>query len=233
MMVKPDQPILIKTMAESERPREKLVQNGASSLSNAELLAILIRTGTKDVSAIELAQRILAMDQEGIKYLADCTVQELSKIKGIGTTKACQIVSAIEIGRRIAKSAPLQSSQITSPRDVANMFMEEMRYYKKEYFKILLMNTKNVIIATEVISIGNLNASLVHPREVFVRAIKKSAAAIILLHNHPSGNPQPSQEDISITKRLIEAGAIIGIEVLDHIIIGDGCYKSLKELSII
>lgn len=220
-------------MAESERPREKLVQNGASSLSNAELLAILIRTGTKDVSAIELAQRILSMDSEGVKYLADCTVQELSKIKGIGTTKACQIVSAIEIGRRIAKSAPLQGNQITSPRDVANMFMEEMRYYKKEYFKILLMNTKNVIIATEVISIGNLNASLVHPREVFVRAIKKSAAAIILLHNHPSGNPQPSQEDISITKRLIEAGAIIGIEVLDHIIIGDGCYKSLKELSII
>ncbi|AOT73316.1 RadC family protein [Geosporobacter ferrireducens] len=220
-------------MAENERPREKLVKNGVSSLSNAELLAILIRTGTKDVSAIELAHRILAMDHEGVKYLADCTVQELSEIKGIGPSKACQIVSAIEIGRRIAKITPTQSNQITSPKDVADMFMEEMRYHKKEYFKILLLNTKNSIIATEIISIGNLNASLVHPREVFVKAIKKSAASIILLHNHPSGNPQPSQEDISITKRLIEAGNIIGIDVLDHIIIGDGCYKSLKELSII
>ncbi len=232
-MEKSSQHVLIKTMAESERPREKLVHNGVSSLSNAELLAILIRTGTKDISAVELAQQILAMDQEGIKYLADCTIQELSKIKGIGTTKACQIVSAIELGRRIAKTVPMHSNQITSPKDVADMFMEEMRYYKKEYFKILLLNTKNIIITTEVISIGNLNASLVHPREVFVKAIKKSAASMILLHNHPSGNPQPSQEDISITKRLIEAGTIIGIDILDHIIIGDGCYKSLKELSII
>ncbi|MEW9124211.1 MAG: DNA repair protein RadC [Thermotaleaceae bacterium] len=225
--------ILIKKMAESERPREKLVQFGVSALSNAELLAILIRTGTKDISAIELSQHILSYDASGLKYLAECTVQELSKIKGIGVTKACQIIAAIEIGQRISKMASIERLQITSPKDIASIFMEEMRYYKKEYFKVLLLNTKNEIISTELISIGNLNASLVHPREVFVQAIKKSAASMVLLHNHPSGNPIPSQEDIAITKRLIEAAKIIGIDILDHIIIGDGVYKSFKELSIL
>lgn len=225
--------ILIKKMAESERPREKLVQFGVSALSNAELLAILIRTGTKDISAIELSQHILSYDPSGLKYLAECTVQELSKIKGIGVTKACQIIAAIEIGQRISKMASIERLQITSPKDIASIFMEEMRYYKKEYFKVLLLNTKNEIISTELISIGNLNASLVHPREVFVQAIKKSAASMVLLHNHPSGNPIPSQEDIAITKRLIEAAKIIGIDILDHVIIGDGVYKSFKELSIL
>lgn len=223
----------IKKMAKCERPREKLITFGVNALSNAELLAILIRTGTKDASAIALSNRILSTNKEGIRFLADCTVEELNSIKGIGPTKACQIVAAIELGKRLAMSNLQAKPSIQSPSDVANIFMEEMRYYKKEYFKILLLNTKNQVISSENISIGSLNSSLVHPREVFVRAIKKSASAVILVHNHPSGNAHPSKEDINITKRLIEAGKIVGIEVLDHVIIGDGSYISLKENSII
>lgn len=228
-----DDCISIKKMAESERPREKLMNCGVNALSNAELLAILIRTGTKEVSAIDLAQRILSMSDKGIRYLADCNIEELSQIKGIASAKACQIISAIELGKRLAMSRVEEKFNIKSPRDVANIFMEEMRYYKKEYFKNILLNTKNEIIYSENISIGCLNSSLVHPREVFVNAIKKSASSLIIMHNHPSGNPDPSKEDIKITKRLIEVGKIIGIEILDHIIIGDGNYISLKESSII
>ncbi|MFZ5965934.1 MAG: RadC family protein [Bacillota bacterium] len=228
-----DRHLTIKNMAESERPREKLLQHGVNGLSNSELLAILIRTGTKDFSAIDLAQRILAFRHDGIQFLTDCTIQELSEIKGIGISKACQIIASIELGKRIAKAGGNKKNSIQSPKDAADIVMEEMRYYKKEYFKIIILNTKNEIISIENISVGSLNASLVHPREVFVEAIRKSGAAIILLHNHPSGNSYPSSEDISITNRLVEAGKIIGIEVLDHIIIGDGKYTSLKELSII
>ncbi len=225
--------ISIKDLAESERPREKLLKFGVQSLSNVELLAILIRTGTKNNSAIDLSQKLLSFSSQGIRFLADCTVEELRQIKGIGISKACQIIAAIELGKRLAMSSLNNTPCIKSPLDVANIFMEEMRYYKKEYFKIILLNTKNQIIAVEDISIGILNSSLVHPREVFVRAIKKSSSSIILLHNHPSGNPEPSTEDIKITKRLIEAGKIIGIEILDHVIIGDGKYISMKEISVI
>ncbi len=224
--------ITIKEMAEDERPREKLVKYGVTSLSNAELLAILIRTGTREASAIDLARKILSTNKEGLRILADSTVEELSQIKGIGISKASQLLAAIELGKRLATSSKNIKS-IKSPKDISDLFMEEMRYYKKEYFKILLLNTKNEIISSDLISVGSLNSSLVHPREVFVNAIKKSASCIILVHNHPSGNPRPSKEDINITKRLIEAGKIIGIDVLDHIIIGDGSYSSLKEQDII
>ncbi|QXM07460.1 RadC family protein [Crassaminicella indica] len=220
-------------MAESERPREKLIRSGVKNLSNAELLAILIRTGTKEISAIDLSQRILSAREDGLRYLADCTIEELSNLKGIGKTKACQIVAAVELGKRLSMSISKAKFSVQSPKDVANIFMEEMRYYKKEYFKSVLLNTKNEIISIEDVSIGSLNSSLVHPREVFVGPIRKSASSIILIHNHPSGNPKPSNEDIKITKRLMEVGKIIGIEVLDHIIIGDGKFISLKELSII
>lgn len=220
-------------MPESERPREKLMRLGVKVLSNAELLAILVRTGTKEHTALDLSQRILSCQKEGLRFLTDCTIEELCCVKGIGTSKACQIVAAIELGKRMGK-APLEArTKISSPVDVANLLMEEMRYYKKEYFLTLLLNTKNEVISTENISIGSLNSSIVHPREVFVKAIKKSASSVILIHNHPSGNPQPSNEDIKVTKRLVEAGKIVGIEVLDHVIIGDGRYISLKELAII
>lgn len=223
----------IKEMPESERPREKMVMYGPNCLSNAELLAIIIRTGTKDSSAIELSSLLLNQIKGGIKELASSTIEELSEVKGIGATKACQIIAAVELGNRISRSLQETKKTIKSPSDVVEIFVKEMSLLKKEYFKAVFLNTKNEIISYETISIGSLNASIVHPREVFNRAIKKSSASIILLHNHPSGNTTPSKEDIAITNRLIEAGKIIGIEVLDHIIIGNGGYYSLKENSLI
>lgn len=225
--------LTIKEMPEYERPREKLIRYGSETLSNSELLAILIRTGSKEQSALELANTVLSSDNNGIRFLAKCTVEELNTIKGIGKSKACQIIAAIELGKRLSRSTLESKKAIRSPKDVKDIFIDDMRFLEKEHFKVVFLNTKNEIIAFETISIGSLNASIVHPREVFNRAIKKSSASIILLHNHPSGNCEPSKEDINVTKRLIEAGKIIGIEVLDHIIIGDGDYFSLKENSLI
>lgn len=219
----------IKKMPVSEQPREKMLANGCQSLSNAELLAIVLSTGTKDKTAIDLATSILNMSSEGLRSLTDSTIEELQAIKGIGLAKASQIIAAVELGKRIALTTNVNNYRIKGPDDVSNLLMEDMRYLKKEAFNILLLNTKHEVIAIENISIGSLNASIVHPREVFNRAIKRSSSAIILAHNHPSGDPKPSAEDISITKRLVEAGTIIGISVLDHIIIGDGIYLSLKE----
>lgn len=224
---------LIRELPEDERPREKLVRCGVDSLSNSELLAILLRSGTKNMSALELANKLLSLDKEGISFLSHCIPEELSLVKGIGPAKACQIIAAIELGKRIATKPKDNKVNISSPKDVSVLFMEEMRYFKKEFFKVLLLNTKNEIIMIDEVSIGNLNSAIVHPREVFKNAIKKSASTIILIHNHPSGNPQPSREDIELTDRLVEAGKILGIEVLDHIIIGDGVFSSLKEKLII
>ena len=220
---------LIKDLPFEERPREKLIQCGTEALSNSELLAILIGTGTKEMSAIMLANRVLALEKEGISYLAGCLPEELSEIPGMGMAKSCQIIAAIELGKRIATKPRMNKVNIKSPDEVASLFIEEMRYLKKEYFKVLLLNTKNEIIMIENISVGSLNSSVVHPREVFCTAIKKSACSLIAVHNHPSGNPAPSQADIDITKRLMEAGELLGIKVLDHLIIGDGVYISLKE----
>lgn len=223
----------IKNMPVSERPREKMITYGCQSLSNAELLAIVLSTGTKDKTAIDLARGILNMSNEGLRTLTNCTMEELMQIKGIGLAKASQIIAAVELGKRIALTTNVNNYKIQGPEDISNLLMEEMRYLNKEIFNIILLNTKNNVIAIENISIGSLNASIVHPREVFNIAIKRSSSAIILAHNHPSGDPKPSTEDINITKRLIEAGTIIGINVLDHIIIGDGIYFSMKEKEII
>lgn len=221
--------VTIKELPASERPREKLLRYGCEFLSTAELLALLIGTGTKNCSALTLANRLLSLEKGGISYLAECTPQELSEIQGIGMAKSCQIAAAIEIGKRVAKNPVSPRVNISSPGDVADLFMEEMRHLKKEYFKALFLNTKNEIVASENVSIGNLSSSIVHPREVFRSAVKKGAAAIIVIHNHPSGNPLPSQNDLDITKRLAEAGELMGIPVLDHLIIGDGVFISLKE----
>lgn len=223
----------IKDLPLNERPREKLVKYGVGSLSNAELIAVIIRTGYKEDTAIDLANRLLSIDQSGIGYLSHATVEELVKIKGIGLCKAAQIIAAIELGKRISTSRGEDKLKVDSPLVVAELVMEEMRYLRKEHFKIAILDTKNQIISIENISIGNLNSSIVHPREVFNIAIKRSANSIILIHNHPSGDPTPSKEDIDITYRLMEAGNIIGITVLDHIIIGDNKYISFREKNII
>ncbi len=223
----------IKDLPISERPREKMYSQGVESLSNAELLAILIRTGNKEDTAIDLARRILSLDERGIAFLSDVTLEELTQVKGIGLSKACQIIAAIEIGKRLNKVGPYDKIKVTSPATIADVIMDEMRYLTKEHFRIAILDTKNQILSIENVSIGTLNASIVHPRDVFKIAIKKNANSIILIHNHPSGDITPSNEDINITNRLIDAGNLIGIKVLDHIIIGDNRFFSFKEKSLI
>jgi len=215
-----------------QRPRERLIREGARFLSEAELLAIILRTGHAEKSAVELATDVLGFFS-GIKNLVQANVEELSKIKGIGPAKAAQLKAALEIGSRLASATNGARPYIKGPEDAAQMVMEEMRHLDREHFCALLLNTKHQVVARETISVGTLNSSLVHPRELFRAAIKRSAAALILVHNHPSGDPSPSREDREITARLKEAGTIIGIDVLDHIIIGDNNFISLKSMGML
>ncbi|WP_306798663.1 RadC family protein [Oceanobacillus saliphilus] len=220
--------ITIKDVPKEDRPRERLMKLGPGHLSNQEILAILIGSGTKEESVMSVANRIL-MHFEGLKLLREATIEELISIKGIGTAKGLVILSAIELGKRMNEYKPNDKYVIRSPDDGADYIMEEMRNLTQEHFVVLFLNTKNQIIHRQTIFIGSLNASIVHPREVYREAIKRSAASIIVAHNHPSGDPAPSQEDIHVTRRLVESGKLIGIELLDHIIIGDRKFVSLKE----
>ncbi|CAG7655340.1 DNA repair protein RadC [Paenibacillus allorhizosphaerae] len=221
----------LRDVPNEERPRERMIQYGAGALSNAELLAILLRTGTYQESAVYLAQRLLNLSGN-LRGLADMSLQQLTEIKGIGEAKALQIQAGIELGRRMARSALNDTVTIRSPQDVATLLSEDLRYLQKEHFVCLFLNTKNHVVGQETLSMGSLNASIVHPREIFRAAIKRSSASIVCAHNHPSGDPTPSPEDIQITKRLVQAGDIIGIEVLDHVVIGDQKFVSLKELGL-
>ncbi len=219
----------IKDFPLSERPREKLISLGPKELSNSELLAVIIRTGTGNETAIDIASKLLNQDKRGISYLANASVEDLKKIKGIGSCKAAQIIAAIELGKRIKKRDLYDNIKVTKPDIIADLVMDSMKHLEKEHFDVAILDTKNQIISIDNVSIGTLNSSIVHPRDVFNLAIKKSANAIILIHNHPSGDPTPSKEDISITNRLVESGEIVGIKVLDHIIIGYERFLSLKE----
>lgn len=222
----------VKDMALDERPREKMILKGAKFLSNAELLAILLRTGTKQKNAIELANYVINKDSQGIRHLQDISIEELCEIDGIGLSKATQIKAALELGSRISSTKP-NKYKVKNPWDVYKFYMENLRYEQKEVFKAVLLNTKNEIITDVEVSVGTLNSSLVHPREVFKEAIRRSSNKMILIHNHPSGSVEPSREDKNITDRLIKCGEIIGIDIIDHIIIGDGLYYSFKENMII
>lgn len=224
--------LTIKDLPIDLRPRERLLTAGAASLSNIELLAILLRTGTKNISAVELATQLFAQFGD-LAGLLDASVEELSAVKGIGSVKAVQIKAALEIGRRLALLPSTQRYTIHTPDDVATLVMESMRHLDREHFKAILLNVKNQVLALETISVGTLDSSVVHPRELFKAAIRKSSASIILLHNHPSGDPTPSREDIEITRRFYQSGEIIGISVLDHVIIGDNKFVSLKAKGII
>jgi DNA repair protein RadC len=218
----------LREVPSEDRPRERMMRYGAEALSNAELLAILLRTGTVRESAVTLAQRILN-ECGGLRNLTDMSFHQLTAIRGIGAAKALQIQAGIELGRRIARTRLNEAPTIREPKHVAELLMEDMRYLKQEHFVAVFLNTKNQVIGVETLSIGSLNASIVHPREVFRAAIRFSSAAIICAHNHPSGDPTPSKEDLLVTERLTEAGRIIGIDVLDHLIIGDQQFVSLKE----
>lgn len=221
-------PIMIKDVPLQDRPRERLLKLGPSHLSNQEILAILLGSGTKAESVMDLSNRLL-MHFEGIKLLADATIEELTAIKGIGPAKGALILAALEIGKRMNEYKPSERYIIKSPEDGADFVMEEMRILNQEHFVVLFLNTKNQVIHRQTVFIGGLNSSIVHPREVFREAVKRSAASIICAHNHPSGDPTPSQEDIHVTRRLVESGKMIGIELLDHLIIGDRKFISLKE----
>lgn len=218
----------MKDVPKQDRPRERLLEYGPSNLSNQELLAILLGTGTKEESVNTLAQRVL-MHFEGLSLLRDSTIEELTAIKGIGAVKGVLILASIELGKRMHQFKVHERYVVRSPEDGADYVMEEMRNLNQEHFVCLFLNTKNQIIHRQTIFIGSLNASIVHPREVFREAVKRSAASIICAHNHPSGDPSPSQEDIHVTKRLSECGKMIGIELLDHLVIGDHKFVSLKE----
>lgn len=220
--------LLIKDFPQDERPRERFVQNGPQSLSNHELVAILLRSGTKDESVLQLSNRLLTQF-EGLRLLKDASLDEITSIKGIGTAKAIQLLAAVEIGRRISNLSYEDRYIIRSPEDGANYVMNDMRFLSQEHFVCLYLNTKNQVLHKQTVFIGSLNASIVHPREVFKEAFRRSAASIICVHNHPSGDPSPSREDIEVTKRLFECGKIIGIDVLDHLIIGENKFVSLKE----
>ena len=223
-----DTPLMIRDVHLDDRPRERLKRQGADSLSNQELLAILLRTGTKQESVLYVANRVLTHFEQ-LHELKNATIEEIMCIKGIGEAKAIQLLAAIELGRRLHKQRTDERFTIRSPHDAARYLMPDMSSLLQENFVTLFLNVKNQIIHQQTIFIGSLNASIVHPREIFREAVKRSAASIICAHNHPSGNPSPSSEDIDVTKRLQEAGLIIGIELLDHVIIGDHQFISLKE----
>ena len=222
----------MKDIPVSERPYEKLEKYGSETLSNAELLAIIIRTGSMEETSVALAQRLLSLGENsgGITFLHDLSVEELRKTKGIGRVKALQIKAVMELSKRVSASL-INNNRVTikSPVEVSTLLMEEMRHLKKEVFKIILLNTKNHIIKYMNVSVGSLNSSIVHPREVFSEAVKVGCSGMLLVHNHPSGDPEPSREDIETTQRLVNAGNILGIKVLDHVVIGDGRYISFKE----
>ncbi len=218
----------IRKLPDSERPREKLLREGKERLSNTEILAIIIGSGTGGRSALDLASEVISLDSTGIRFLAGCRPEELQRVKGIGRAKACEILAAAELGKRIATRPHEECTRIERSSDIAELFMEKMRYHKKEHFVTLLINVKGEIIEEAEISVGDLCSSTTHPREVFVDAVRRSAGSVAFVHNHPSGDPTPSGADLDTTRRLMQAGEILGIPVLDHIVIGDGCYVSMR-----
>ena len=220
----------IKEWPEDERPREKMQKNGADSLSDAELLALILRVGdhASHQSAIDLGRAMLQTFGD-LRKLSSATFSEICSVKGAGPAKAASVLAALALGRRINTEKLENLERFTAPSQIFKHFHYRFRDRRREYFVTLLLDGKNRIVLEEQISEGSLNQSIVHPREVFSRAVKESAAAVILVHNHPSGDPAPSREDREITRRLKEAGEVLGIRVLDHIIIGDGSYFSFVE----
>lgn len=223
--------ITVKNLPSSEQPYEKLEHQGSETLSDAELLAIIIRTSTNKERSVDVAYRLLNKAEKGNGLLAlnQMTLKELMEINGIGKVKAIQLKAVAELAKRISKADRSHTSCFTSPRQIADYYMEDMRHLQHEEILLIMMNTKNQIIKEERISVGTVNASILSPREVYVHALSNRAVHIVLLHNHPSGDPTPSREDIQITGTIKKAGELIGIGLMDHIIIGDNKYISLKE----
>lgn len=218
--------LTIRDLPRVERPREKLIKYGPEKLSNSELLAIILRTGRKGENVVQLAENTLK--RFGAKKLPHLSFKDFKNISGLGPTKACEIVSCFELSKRLLNGKHSEITQVLNPEDVFRE-LKDIRDLKKEHFVVFYLDSRNQEIKREIISVGSLNASLVHPREVFEPAVKNLAAQVILAHNHPSGDTEPSEDDLEITKRLTEAGKILGIEVVDHIIVTKNNFLSFKE----
>ena len=224
----------IKDMPARERPQEKLMFAGPGSLSNAELLALVIRTGTSEKSSVQLAEEVIAYADSKAGGLGKADARELTGIEGIGDAKACSITAAIELSKRIIADRVMETScRLTDSTDVADLLTREMMYEDREFFMAVYLNTRMKVESKSIISIGSLDATLVHPREVFSPAVRRGAAAVIVAHNHPSGDPEPSEEDILLTERLLESSRILGIRLVDHVIIGSGRYVSFRDAGLI
>jgi DNA repair protein RadC len=221
----------IKELPPELRPRERLLAEGPEALSAAELLGILLGIGSKEQTAVELAQQVIS-ESGGLFGLHGASVHDLQEVHGIGEAKACIVLAAVEFGKRLGRVRNPGRPVISSPEDVDGLLRGRIAHLDRENFVVVLLNTKNEVLGFPTVSVGTLSASLVHPREVFKPAIRASAAGVILAHNHPSGRVRPSREDCEVTRRLKEASEIIGIEVLDHVILGDG-YFSMKEHGIL
>lgn len=221
----------IKDLPLSERPYEKLEIYGAKNLSNAELLAIIIKTGTKEQSSVSIAQEILKLkentNQDNLRFLQELSLEEFMQIKGVGKVKAIQLKAVCELTKRISRPINNQKKTIKSPKDVADLLMPELRYEKREIVKVLILNSKNVVLRTINISLGGANFAYIEPKDALSEAVKMQAPKIILVHNHPSGDCKPSKGDYNVTDRMYEAATLMGIQLLDHVIIGDGTYESL------
>jgi DNA repair protein RadC len=215
-------------MPVEDRPRERLRSLGAEVLSVRELLAIVIGHGSRCRGTLDLADDLIA-SFESLRELGGASVERLAKVGGIGYATASRVRAAVELGRRIVKSDRGNRKTVRCPEDAAGLVMEDMKHLQREHFKVILLDSKNAVISVETVSVGTVNASIVHPREALRPALEKSATSMVLVHNHPTGSVAPSREDILITKRFEKCGRILGIDVLDHIIIGDGSFKSLKE----
>ncbi|HFC12813.1 MAG TPA: JAB domain-containing protein [Anaerolineae bacterium] len=218
----------IHDMPTDERPRERFAQVGAAGLSSAELLAIILRTGNRGESVVRMAERVLATF-DGLPGVARASLKELQQVNGIGPAKATEMQAALELGRRLLATMPKERPQIKSPADAANLLMSEMAFLEQEHLRVLLLDTRNRVISIPTVYIGSLNASIVRVGELFRPAIKENAAAIVIAHNHPSGDPSPSPEDIRMTKAVKQAGELLNIDLLDHIVIGRNRFVSLKE----
>jgi DNA repair protein RadC len=217
----------VKHWPEDERPRERLIKLGPATLSDAQLLAIIIRSGKGGRSAVDVGRELLEKF-ESLSGIEQAGINEICEVPGIGKAKAAEIKAAIELGRRHQKPS-LAGASFCSSEDVASYYRPRMKDLKRETFRCALLDTKNKFIRDEVVSVGSLSTSVVHPRDTFKTAVRESAAAVIFVHNHPSGDIRPSQEDILLTKRLVQAGELLGIHVLDHIIIGDGSHFSFRD----
>jgi DNA repair protein RadC len=219
---------MIRDLAHGDRPRERLVQVGPSAVSTAELLAIILRTGMRGENVLRLAERLL-IEFGNLPGLARASVAELTRVHGVGPVKAIEIKAALEIGRRLISSAPEERPRVTSPADAANLLMSEMMFLEQEHLRTILLDTRNRVLHISTVYVGSLNSSVVRIGELFRAAIRENAAAIIIAHNHPSGDPAPSPEDIQVTRQIIQAGKLLDIDVLDHVVIGRQRYVSLKE----